>query len=936
MPPEGQNSGAGFEVSKSSQVTSAQNVYFTDADSPWAYHVSSELDSTYQLGSTSDASLGDFLSRPLLIASYQWTPSAQLFQTFNPWELYFANTQVLAKMNHFRNFRCSMCLKIMLNGNSFYYGRAILSYNPYFVNDDVTRDRAFFEQDIVGASQKPHVLLDPCSSQGAEMCLPFVYPENWFDITVANWEASMGKCVIHDFDVLNHANGGNDPITVNIFAWCENVELCIPTTNTAQGGDFQVELDEFGYPVSPVYQEQAKGGPKKNRPKRKMNNTSGDSGMSSGGGNNGGGSEFKRDGMISKPATAIANAANALSMIPMIAPYAKATSMVATKVGQIARLFGYSRPQVVTDIQPYVPRFTGNITNTDSPEVVQKLSVDTKNELTIDSRVTGMDGSDELTIHSIASRESYLTQFAWPETAAQDTFLFSIQVDPMLLRNLSAAPVNEIHQTALGFASTPFSYWQGSIKFRFQIVCSEYHRGRLRIVFDPNQIFSTDFNLTYSTVIDITEDRDFEYEVKWVKPRAWQSIRTLSDATSAGLFTDTVPLDPSETNSNGALNVYVLNELATPSMSAADVTVLVWVSAGDDYAVAMPRSWSGLNSTSYFQEQGNWVSNVKNPPNAPRLDPQIAPRDPPPPDFVVVDPKWGHTHPDDRVWYGADGEVYDAQATDQMVSAHDESNAPSHPGEVPNMGAPSIPQDNQYLVYQGERIVSFRDLLRRYHYHTSLMVDSDVATKTGIKSYVLPNFPKYRGWDPNGSEAGTDSLAGVSPYNFCAQTLVNYLAPAFVTRRGSMRWKYVYNGPTAGGNAAATVARWDVPTLPLVGWDNLSDATGANNGGQKRLLLQNQLTGSGAQVMPLNNNPVFEVELPFYTNGQRFVPARDIQYNTGRPHYAHTVAATADDTTTNGLSRFDAYVATGEDFNLSFFVGAPVIFTYPDPSAAGV
>jgi len=62
---------------------------------------------------------------------------------------------------------------MLISGNSFYYGRALVSYNPFLLRDDVTRNRAFFEQDLVGASQKPHFMLDPTTSQGGEMMLPF-------------------------------------------------------------------------------------------------------------------------------------------------------------------------------------------------------------------------------------------------------------------------------------------------------------------------------------------------------------------------------------------------------------------------------------------------------------------------------------------------------------------------------------------------------------------------------------------------------------------------------------------------------------------------------------------------------------------------------------------------------------------------------------------
>lgn len=204
-------------VAKAPRQTHEQTVNFIDGDTPWTYEINASSDATTKLGGFSDAELGDFLTRPVKIREYQWTPSSQLFQTFNPWVDFFGNSDVLEKINRYRNLRCNLRLKVLVNGNSFYYGRAILSYNPYLTDDYVTKHRAFFEQDIVQASQKPHILLDPCTSQGGEIFLPFIWPENYLDITSFTWENDMGECAIHDFDVLQHANGGTDPITVSVF-----------------------------------------------------------------------------------------------------------------------------------------------------------------------------------------------------------------------------------------------------------------------------------------------------------------------------------------------------------------------------------------------------------------------------------------------------------------------------------------------------------------------------------------------------------------------------------------------------------------------------------------------------------------------------------------------------------------------------------------------
>lgn len=860
-----------YSVSKASQQISTENVHFVDGDTPWSYDISSSPDSTTQLAGFSDAQLGSFLGRPIKIKEFQWVPrSARLFETFNPWTEFFTNSDVLEKINRYRNLRCNLRMKMLINGNSFYYGRALVSYNPYLIKDDVTLVRGFFEQDIVGASQKPHFLLDPTTSQGGEMLLPFLWPENFLDITQPNWHANMGRVTIHDFDILRHANGGTDPITVTVFVWAEDVVLSVPTTTQVQSGSADRVLDEFGFPT---YEEQASGR-KKMGPMKKVNNTRSND-------------EFVKDGLISKPASAVANAANALSMIPVISPYAKATAMVATRIGQIAKIFGYSRPQVLEDTKPYVPRYMGNLSNSDTPETLVKLSLDSKNELTIDTRVMGLGGEDELAISAIAQRPSFWQQFDWTEAATTDTLLASMLVTPALVRTLSASPVNEVHPTALAFASSPFSAWQGSIKFRFNVVCSEYHRGRLRIVYNPrtNNSGAVPYNQVYSTTIDISEDRDFEYEVKWADIRAWNVVLGADAAPSYLTFNTAGTVAAGNSLDNGSLSVYVVNELATPSNVDASVKIQVWVSGGDDIAFAVP-SVDGLKNISYFQEQS-----------------EIAP-------FVPQ-----------------------ADEAPVLATSMDESNAPdcSNPLETFGSGADMIKADNQYLVYQGERIMSFREMLRRYHYHASYW-PGDQGTGTRMVAMDLSDFPYYRGWDPNGPDNGTSSILLPRPYSFCNMTLLNYLTPAFVMRRGALRHKAILIDKNVGGHSSS----FGVARHNFLGTANGMTSHPLNGAlvGNRRSRMLETLRGSlgGTALTPAFNNPCLEYETPFYTAGQRFVSARDLDYYAGI-NPSHELTTEIKDTDSELDIRVDKYISTAEDFQLGLFIGAPVYYVYNNPVA---
>lgn len=937
--------GAAYNISKVSNESKVETTNFVDGDTPWSYDINATPDETSTLAGFGDAQLGDFLSRPIKIKEYQWTPLSSLSVTrFNPWELFFGNADVLDKINRYRNLRCNLRLKVLVNGNGFYYGRALLSYNPYVQDDEVTVNRAFIEEDLVQASQKPHLLLDPTSSQGGEMLLPFIWPENYLDITKAGWEANMGEIDIHDFDVLQHANGGTDPITITVFCWAENVTLAVPTTAAAQaeeapageassqtpqeppemkllrykkkleesiaetmaahkrttvpgllkyekqgaipeiersyafdeydwqGAVDETELDEFGFPLT--YVEQASSRAKKEM--MKANNTSSND-------------EFSSNGLISKPASAIAKAADALSMIPMLQPYAKATSLVATKVGNVARILGYSRPQVLQDQHCYVPRYMGNMANSDAAEPLVKLSLDSKNELSVDTRTMGLGGEDELMVNSIAKRWSYFRQFDWPEAATTDSMLTSMVVSPLFARIVTAAPVQELHPTALTFASTPFEAWQGSIKFRFNVVCSEYHRGRLRIVYNPatSPAGAIPFNQTYSTVIDISENRDFEYEVKWADIRAWGLNAGIGAATSSTMYDDVNPVTVGGLYDNGSISVYVVNELATPSTTAADVKIQVWVAAGDDFAVAVPTT-KNISLISYHAQQSEEAPYVAQADEAP-------------------------------------GEA--------LASAQDTSNSPGCVTEIASF-APGeyIKEDNQYLVYQGERIVSLRELLRRYNYHNCYFPGEDGTTTVNRAiAYNIHDFPFYRGWETNGQDTATNSVPATADYNFCSTTMLNYLTPAFACRRGGLRHK-VHLSQLAGAVRSVTLS---AARHNIIGKANSVDEHVLSGvaGDRRSNMLDKMASGlGGTHVTNSTANPCLEYETPFYTAGQRFLPARKINLYD-QVEMAHEVCVDVPASTASNAYRIDKYVSIAEDFQLGLFVGAPIVYYYGDPVA---
>ena len=180
------------------------------------------------------------------------------------------------------------------------------------------------------------------------MVLPFFWYNNALRIPTADWQ-NMGFIDITAINQLKHANGATDEVRITCFAWAEDLVLSTPTnknqtTLSPQSGEMS-KNDEYGKPVS-------------------------------------------------GPATALAKAAGALSSIPGISLYARASQLALSTIADVAAMFGYCRPAEQAPIVPYRPALLGNLPNVNVPDSVTKLTTDLKQETTVDPRTTGLSGVD--------------------------------------------------------------------------------------------------------------------------------------------------------------------------------------------------------------------------------------------------------------------------------------------------------------------------------------------------------------------------------------------------------------------------------------------------------------------------------------------------------------------------------------------------------------
>lgn len=538
-------------------LSSQHQIYgFDDEVTAPEVSISTTFDDTYTSTVRPNESLEDFFKRPIPIATYDWSTTAELSAVFNPWQRYFEDAKVQNRMANFNLASGTLCVKVLVNGNPFYFGRAMMFYNPL-------RDADIFSEGgtvpvvfkNVLRSQRPHIFIDPTESTAGCMELPFFWPYNALSIPNRDWE-NLGKLQISELSALRHANGATDPIHITVFAWFKELHLSAPTTDqfplSAQSGTD----DEYG------------------------------------------------EGIVSDAAAAVSAVAGSLATAPVIGPYARATEMAASGVGKIAKAFGYSRPTDLGCINRMLAQNFGEMAVTSGDDQLHKLTYDPKSEVTIDPKVTGINAPDEMSLKYLCQKESYVTSVLWGSADPQNLKLAEMLVTPQLY-NLYG-PTGAYAMTSMCHATLPFTYWRGTIKFRLQIVASKFHKGRLQISWDPSYFKSDYRNVIYTQIVDISRDRDITFEVGWGQPRSYAPLDDPDGTVPFRLRTSSYTSHSDFTN--GVLQIRVLNPLAVATDASLnnDVDINIFASAGDDFEVMSPR---GPPPMSPFEPQSSDVAN---------------------------------------------------------------------------------------------------------------------------------------------------------------------------------------------------------------------------------------------------------------------------------------------------------------------------------------
>lgn len=866
---------------------------FVDDREVFTVAVDTGEDPTMHYETFEDANLSEFFGRPVKIYSSTWDVGTDIDFQINPWQLYFAVNSVAKKLDNFHMMRCNLHIKIQMNGSPFHYSRLLFYYQPlpeWNVDHDPMDASYSRAMSIMKASMLPSAFVSPTEQVPLEMTLPFIKPTNYIRtadmITPSGGNdksAFLGRLGWISTTPLEAVSAtATSTIPFVIFAWATDVELVIPTNTNVSAGKREKKKKSVSRPRNNKERFQKVYGTAKDKAKNKLKALSQQEIPP----------DEEKDGIVSSVSSVVANVAGKLSDVPFIGDYAGMVKGAANGVTSLARFFGLARPPILTD-PSYVKRAPfASVAHTIGNETVEKLTFDPKQALTIDPAATGLGPQDEMSFGMMATKDCLFDTVIWPTTAAEDDELFWGLVSPTYNRSVTRTGDKVFLQTPLAHASYPFKYWSGSLIYRFQFVCSKYHKGRIRLTYEPHgAAYSADnYNTTYSEIIDLSETTDVKFVVPWAQTLSYKLVNP--NIVNEFFIPPGGILAYNEALYNGVIYLTVLNPLASPD-ALKDITINCFISAGEDFELSVPRT--------------NAVSKLA-------VEDYVAASQP-----SQVEPSLS------------------VEAAEKMTNLFGE---PLDKDEV----------CAKQSVFFGEAISSFRPLVKRYEYVNRRFTDNETLADGEYAVFKIwqMNVPHAYGFCPSGGAgvgyAGYTTSNSGTNFNSGNTSLINYLATAYLGYKGEFRYKGV---PSIGAeipNTAYSASRDidyavndTVPTYFSAVGNTKLDSTQLTDFNMN--LISTDSVWSGASIQPVNNGqPGFEIGLPYY-NQYRFSScgknAFGVRYqgnldSASNEMFVVESISSVMNSTSSPEVRMDLalFQAVGEDFTFNMYLGPSKLVQY--------
>nr|WPR17980.1 MAG: capsid protein [Crogonang virus 1] len=175
--------------------------------------------------------------------------------------------------------------------------------------------------------------------------------------------------------------------------------------------------------------------------------------------------------------------------------------------------------------------------------------------------------------------------FEWPATAVVNTRLWSTRVQPgQYIQTITGGLLTQTtSNTPVDFLADNYECYRGSLRYKFTIVATGMHTGKLRVTFEPEvqQTNACDNQGVKFEVFELGADLDGNVTYGFDVP--YQSLLLMQPLTEANAM-----IKGGRRLLSGVLSVFVENPLVAPSTVSNRVRVIVEKRGYDNFETAVP------------------------------------------------------------------------------------------------------------------------------------------------------------------------------------------------------------------------------------------------------------------------------------------------------------------------------------------------------------
>lgn len=488
-----------------------------------------------------DHSIFNFLERPQVIENFKWADTQAVLTnigTLDPFALLMQTYNVYSKLLGFRYFKADVEFTLQVNAQPFQQGGLLLWHRPLFNSPSYNNVTL---QSMTGCHSTVFNLAD---AHTLKFTVPYTNPYSYIDL-VQPPENPLGFLFLTVYAQL--ATG---TVEGTVYAHFKNIQVMGPSQYqlSVVPPALQAKKDEnFQSKYSLRYEPQV--------------GTEAETMQSSG--------VVTQKGVVARAANMVASVLPAVgSAFPAARIVTTPLSWVATALGSVASLFGWSKPltvQTTTIMRQKTAKYMNNYDGIDLSDNLGLACDNSIQQMPLFGTV-----KDEMSFDHLLSIYNYMATFNWNTTQDVGTVLFTTLVSPVggSVATSVVSGSNQLYYydtTYLGFISRFFDYWSGDIAYQFRAFKTNFHSGRLRIKWNPGlkgtELTNTD-SMVYSVVWDVRTQHTTSVVVPYLFEKPWCK--------------SPVPLDGSQpAEYNGTLTVEVLNRLVAGSSAPTTLTINV-------------------------------------------------------------------------------------------------------------------------------------------------------------------------------------------------------------------------------------------------------------------------------------------------------------------------------------------------------------------------